>query len=128
MAFSIESRVPFLTTDLAELLLSMPENYLLAEDGTTKYLFRVAMRGIVPDAVLDRQDKIGFETPERAWFMALGATCRSWLEDADQVPFLRRGPLMQAFDAKMADDRVSSRHLWRLINYVRWHAVVLGRY
>lgn len=49
MSHSIESRVPFLTIDMAEFLLSLPENYLLSDDGVTKYVFREAMRGIVPD-------------------------------------------------------------------------------
>jgi len=64
MAFSIESRVPFLTLPLAEFLLSLPENYLVSDDGVTKHVFREAMRGIIPDSHLDRKDKIRFATPE----------------------------------------------------------------
>ncbi|MBF4308062.1 asparagine synthase-related protein, partial [Vibrio anguillarum] len=50
MAFSIESRVPFLSLPLAEFLLSLPENYLVSDDGVTKHVFREAMRGIMPDS------------------------------------------------------------------------------
>jgi len=60
MRFSVESRVPFLTTDMADLLLSLPESYLISPRGETKHVFRAAMRGIVPDEVLNRRDKIGF--------------------------------------------------------------------
>ena len=67
MNWSIESRVPFLTTDLAEFALSLPENYLISSEGRTKNIFREAMKGIVPDLVLNRKDKIGFETPEDNW-------------------------------------------------------------
>ena len=63
MAFSIESRVPFLTPALVNFVFSLPEAYLLTTDGTTKAVFRKAMRGIVPSAILDRRDKIGFATP-----------------------------------------------------------------
>lgn len=66
MRWSIESRVPFLTTEIAEFLLSLPEEYLLSPQGETKHVFRAAMRGIVPDEILDRKDKIGFRTPEKA--------------------------------------------------------------
>ncbi|MEI4902469.1 asparagine synthase-related protein, partial [Klebsiella pneumoniae] len=45
-------------------------------DGTTKAVFRSAMRGIVPDVILDRKDKIGFATPEKGWLFAL----RPWVE------------------------------------------------
>lgn len=67
MHFSIESRVPFLDTKLAELALGLPEEYLVSPGGETKRVLRHAMRGIVPDAILDRRDKIGFATPESSW-------------------------------------------------------------
>ncbi len=67
MAFSVESRVPFLDVDVAEFLLTLPEDYLISSRGQTKRVLRAAMRGIVPDAILDRRDKIGFETPQRSW-------------------------------------------------------------
>ncbi len=56
MAHSVESRLPFLTTAMAEFIISLPENYLVGNDGTTKDVFRRAMRGVVPSAVLDRKD------------------------------------------------------------------------
>ena len=45
MAALIESRVPFLTPDLADFVLRLPEEYLLGKDGTSKNVFRQAMRG-----------------------------------------------------------------------------------
>ncbi|MDB5099453.1 MAG: hypothetical protein JWM80_3874, partial [Cyanobacteria bacterium RYN_339] len=49
MHFGMESRVPFLTPALARFLLSLPEDYLVGPDGTSKAVFRAAMRGLVPD-------------------------------------------------------------------------------
>ncbi|WP_406657740.1 asparagine synthase (glutamine-hydrolyzing) [Methanolobus sp. ZRKC2] len=66
MRFSIESRVPFLDHNLAEYLLSMP-NELRVYDGVTKYAFRQAMEEELPASILSRNDKIGFETPEEKW-------------------------------------------------------------
>jgi len=40
MAHSIESRVPFLTTDLAEFVFSLPDEYLLSDGGVSKAVFR----------------------------------------------------------------------------------------
>lgn len=120
MRFSVESRVPFLTIPMAELTLSLPEEYLISASGETKSVFRAAMRGIVPDAILDRRDKIGFATPERAWFIQLAGQSRAWLQDADQVPFLHREPLLKAFDAIVAGQTPFSWQAWRWINYTRW--------
>src|SRR5207237_3241903 len=47
MAHSIESRVPFLTPALVQFILSLPEEYLVARDGTSQSVFRAAMRDVV---------------------------------------------------------------------------------
>ena len=44
--------------------------FLLSDDGVTNYVFRGALRGIVPDQILERNDKIGFETPDNQWLLA----------------------------------------------------------
>ncbi len=66
MAHSIEARVPFLDHRLVEYVLSTPGEHRLT-GGTTKKLLRDAMKGIVPDPILNRRDKLGFATPEESW-------------------------------------------------------------
>lgn len=120
MRWSIESRVPFLTTDLAEFLLSLPESYLLSPRGETKHVFRAAMRGIVPDAVLDRRDKIGFQTPERNWLHKQGTRIKQWLEAAETLPFLDALACRQEVCTILEGQRPFGAEAWRLINYCRW--------
>jgi asparagine synthase (glutamine-hydrolysing) len=120
MRFSVESRVPFLTLPLAELLLSMPENYLISTDGQTKSIFRAAMRGIVPNAILDRKDKVGFATPEKEWLLGMTDTVRRWLEASVSIPFLKRDELLMHFDAVVTGKKEFSWQVWRWINYVHW--------
>src|SRR4029077_3784141 len=67
MAHSREVRLPFLDRRVAEFALSLPAEFLY-RDGLTKSVLRNAVRGIVPDAVLDRRDKVGFEPPQNSWF------------------------------------------------------------
>jgi len=121
MRFSVESRVPFLTIDMVEFLLSLPEEYLISAGGETKSVFRAAMRGIVPDVILDRRDKIGFATPERQWIAAIATTVRGWLSDDLKLPFLNQRELLKEFDQIMAGSRPFSWVVWRWINYVHWH-------
>lgn len=122
MRFSVESRVPFLTLDLAELLLSLPEDYLISESGETKSVFRHAMRGIVPDVILDRRDKIGFATPEQRWLLELAPKLREWLrESAHEVPFIKADELLKAFDAIVAGKEKFTWQMWRWINCIRWY-------
>lgn len=121
MRFSIESRVPFLDRELIEFTLGLPEEWLVGPDGTSKRILRDAVRGLVPDSVVDRRDKVGFATPEHDWLDALAAQAA----DPDfPIGFLKRG----------RDDSVtggipeselqwgSGAH-WRLINLRRWVAL-----
>ncbi|OZI72183.1 asparagine synthase (glutamine-hydrolyzing) [Bordetella genomosp. 12] len=120
MHFSLESRVPFLTCDLAEFLLGLPEDYLLSSRADTKHLLRAALKGIVPQAVLERKDKIGFATPEQAWMRALAPQLRQWLQAGPQVPFIRREKMLAHFDAMMEGRSAFSWQAWRWVNFSRW--------
>ena len=121
MHFSVESRVPFLTTDLVALLLSLPEDYLISMQGQTKHVCRAAMRGIVPDDVLDRKDKIGFATPEQAWLLAMADTVREWLRQDLKLPFFKQAEVLREFDLIAAGKKPFSWQVWRWINFSRWH-------
>jgi asparagine synthase (glutamine-hydrolysing) len=67
MAFSIESRVPFLDYRLVEYIFTQAP-HLRIRDGWTKWIQRLAMEGKLPAEVVWRRDKVGFETPEKEWF------------------------------------------------------------
>lgn len=67
MGFSVESRTPFLDYRLVEYMAGMPGHEKMRE-GATKWLLREAMRGVTPQEVLDRKDKMGFATPTGGWF------------------------------------------------------------
>ena len=66
MAHSIESRVPFLDYRLVEFALGLPEEFKIS-DGITKRVLREGMRGILPESIRNRMDKLGFVTPEEVW-------------------------------------------------------------
>lgn len=121
MRFSVESRVPFLTTDLAEFVLTLPEEYLISNQGETKHIFRAAMRGIVPDEILDRRDKIGFATPEADWLRLLLPTMRQWLQEDLKLPFIKHQTLLKAFEAAVKGTQQKPSQVWRWINFYRWY-------
>lgn len=67
MAFSIESRVPFLDHELVEMAVNLPDSYKI-NGGISKRILRDAMQNIIPDDIKNRTDKIGFVSPEEKWF------------------------------------------------------------
>jgi asparagine synthase (glutamine-hydrolysing) len=126
MRFSVESRVPFLTLEQVELLLSLPEHYLISDGGETKSVFRAAMRGIVPDEILDRKDKIGFQTPEQQWLTSMADTVREWLQADIGLPFLDQSAVLREFEEIVAGRKAFSWQVWRWVNFIRWHQHFLG--
>ena len=120
MRFSLESRVPFLTLPLAQFVLSLPESYLISDEGETKSVFRKAMRGIVPDATLDRKDKIGFATPELDWLTAIAGRIRAWLCEPVDIPFLDQGAIVSFYDEVISRKRPFTFQVWRWLNFIRW--------
>jgi asparagine synthase (glutamine-hydrolysing) len=122
MATSIEARVPFLDHKLVEFAMSLPRR-MKYRDGETKYLLRRALRGVVPEWVLNRKKK-GFGIPINRWMLdQMGdfvessitgsALTRRELFDYDFV----RG-LME----KHKTGRVNySFHLWTLLNVSLWY-------
>ena len=120
MAVSVENRVPFLTTDLAEFAISVPDSDLIDETGTTKSVLRRALRGLVPDPVLDRRDKIGFVTPEAKWFAASPAL-RAMLERAaDNLPDCFSPAAAERLRAVAAGRQTHDSATWRIFNLTRW--------
>jgi asparagine synthase (glutamine-hydrolysing) len=96
MAFSVESRVPFVDHVLVEHVARLPLRQKL-RSGWTKFIMRQALRGVLPESVRQRRDKIGFVTPEEIWLRgemageveATLASARFLAEWAD-LPRLRR--------------------------------------
>ncbi|MNT48140.1 hypothetical protein D3C72_1849050 [compost metagenome] len=78
------------------------------------------MRGIVPDAILDRRDKVGFETPELEWLRGLAPQIRGWLSEDTGASFLDRKQLVAEFDAVIDGRKPFSWQTWRWINFQRW--------
>lgn len=120
MNYSLESRVPFLTIELAEFLLSLPERYLVSSDGETKKVFRAAMRGIVPDEILDRRDKIGFQTPEREWLRKHSDELKGLIGDMSGLPFLKTERSRKHVYEALEGLRPIDARIWCLINICAW--------
>jgi asparagine synthase (glutamine-hydrolysing) len=119
MAHSIESRVPFCNSRVAELAYSLPEDLLVSRQGETKAILKKALRGVVPEAILSRE-KVGFGTPEKSW---LGCKELSTMLQTSAVSEVL--PLVRPKDHINAalSRRVLPSYTWRLINLIIWSRV-----
>lgn len=65
-ASGLENRCPFLDHRLVEFAFSLPSGYKIRE-FKTKSLLRKALKGVVPDPILERRDKKGLVVPFAQW-------------------------------------------------------------
>jgi len=128
MYHSIESRVPFLNKELADFLISLPAEFIISDKGVTKFVFREAMRGIVPDSILQRNDKIGFATPQANWLR-----CASdWISDVlslnvnhEEVDFQEIKEIVHRFQKGTND--VDQDVVWRNLHFLQFKHSVTGQ-
>src|SRR5579863_6378988 len=80
MAFSVEVRYPFLDHELIDLCLSF-SSQMLYHNGWTKWPLRVGLRDTLPEKILHRRTKLGFEVPQDAWLCGpLRPILENWLK------------------------------------------------
>ena len=120
MHSSIESRVPFLNKKLVEFTLSLPEHYLLSDKGETKHILRHALEGIVPEQILNRKDKIGFEAATPGWGKG-SAVLRKVADSLDDIPLISTKASKLAINEVVSGDRPLDSNLWRVVNFARWY-------
>ena len=123
MAFSIESRVPFLDHQLVEFLLSLPADYKI-EGGVSKKLHREGMKGIVPAAILNRNDKVNFATPaESIWLRGeMKEFVRSvlWSSSFRQRGFFQTEKVYRLYDRFMKGRSDLGGLLWKVVACEIW--------
>ncbi|HMG83949.1 MAG TPA: asparagine synthase (glutamine-hydrolyzing), partial [Ferruginibacter sp.] len=66
MAHGTEVRLPFLNHRLVEFIFSLPPNFKI-QDGWTKWILRKAMDKKLPNEIVWRKDKVGYEPPQQKW-------------------------------------------------------------
>ena len=127
MAHSLEARPPLLDHRLVEFAATVPPQLLL-RGASTKHLFKQAMRGILPDAIIDRP-KQGFAVPLSRWFRG------EWLAFVGDV--LRstacrdRGVFDPAGVDRLlrlhAEGRDLDLQLWTMVSFEHWCRLFLDR-
>jgi asparagine synthase (glutamine-hydrolysing) len=122
MASSLEARSPFLDHELMELAASLPAD-MKVRGRETKVILRSALRGWIPDEILDAP-KRGFRLPLGDWFRGeLREFTREVLLDARATA---RGYFDQSYVRELLDRHVRavqdhSQGIWTLLMFELWH-------
>lgn len=119
MAHGLESRVPFLDHPLVEFAATMPSN-IKFKDGTLKMVLVNAMKRELPQAILDRKDKMGFPVPLNNW---LQKDIKSFVHDlfsssqAASRPYFNSKEILRSLN----HEKKFGRKIWGLLSLEIWH-------
>ena len=121
MASSLEIRVPLLDHVLVEFMASLPGDWKL-NGMTTKYIFRAALEGLLPDKIVHR-GKQGYSLPVK--HLLRGELKQYMIELLNDSAVLREN-MNIAYINQLIDEHCSLQHnhnhmLWALINIAIWH-------
>lgn len=121
-AHSLELRVPFLDKEVFRVASNIPTELKIA-NGTTKAILREAVRGIVPNHVLDRK-KLGFPVPIRHW---LKDEMYEWtvniIKESKTEHLIDKNYVLNLLELHCADKGDYSRKIWTVLAFMVWHQV-----
>ena len=114
MAHSVETRLPFIDYRTLETALSLPRE-LKIRDGWSKWVLRKMMNGHMPDEIVWRKNKMGFDAPDDIWLTR---------HLPKMIRAVSSSPLLSAMtDIKRlvkAYPRLDKRSQWRFYSVALW--------
>ena len=120
MGVSLEARVPFLDHKFVELAMSIPSR-VKTRNGTSKHILKQAVRGLIPDDLIDRP-KQGFGVPVYEWFFGrLGDTVRRELDE-----FCSQTDFLNPVEVRRLCDQQQGPLVWYLLNFALWWKQFVG--
>lgn len=121
MSTSLEARVPFLDHELVEFTMDIGMQSKIGSE-TPKRLFKSAVKGLIPDEIIDRP-KMGFGAPMKDWLRGpFGTAVQGRLSSS---PVMTSGMFNPRFIdwlfAAHQSNRDMSSYIWALYNLSAWH-------
>lgn len=124
MAHSLEVRVPFLDQDIFEIARKIPAKYRIS-GGTTKFVLRQAMEGVVPRQVLNRP-KLGFPVPLSKWLMTpIGDRMIEQIISSGVEDWFLLGNVQGMLMKHRQGDGDYSRKLWTIYIFSLWKMIYI---
>lgn len=127
MAFSLESRVPWLDYRIAEFARQLPDNNLL-NLGSTKQLIKQSLNKHIPQSILNRQDKKGYSTPGDDWLKKdEDGTIREYLSSGiiEQQNIFDKQKLRSIITTKGLDK--VPKNFWQILSTLVWYETFISK-
>lgn len=120
MAWSVESRVPFLDYRLVEFTIGLPTNYKI-RNGIRKFILRESCKNVLPKPIYKRYDKLGFVTPQDIWIKNNPSLFKPKFDSAlKQLNDLNQTDLKIEFEDFFKANKTDTSSIWKTIAFANW--------
>lgn len=117
MRNSIETRLPFIDYKTLECALNTDIKYKI-KDGWTKYILRKILNKYLPNEVVWRKNKLGFNAPENIWMKEISSEIEKEIQSSKILNKICNMTILLN-KLNMMDNRLK----WRLYNVAVWERV-----
>jgi len=114
MRHSVEARLPFVDYRLLETALSIQSKHKIKQ-GWTKHILRKSMEGILPDEVIWRKSKLGFNAPEKTWIDSV--------RHQMYVDIKSSKILSSLCYREIEPQKLDNKTLWKFYSVAKWEMV-----
>ncbi|MCB9224298.1 MAG: asparagine synthase (glutamine-hydrolyzing) [Crocinitomicaceae bacterium] len=112
MKNSVESRLPLIDFNVLETALSIDNSFKI-RDGWTKFVLRKAISPLLPEDVVWRKNKLGFNAPEKTWLDKIDSEMNETIQSSK---ILAEYTHLSNINLEVLD----YRRKWRLFNIAKW--------
>ena len=129
MQYSIESRTPFSDdVDLINFIFSVPSVYKIRK-GWSKYLMREAVKGIIPEEIRLRKDKMGFATPQQQWLLKINKDLKKYVfELGANNEIIKTDLLLKNWEQIFNSSKYvkTQDFVWRYVCFLIWKKIFIN--
>lgn len=116
MAFSVESRLPYLDPRILDLAYSVP-SWMRMNRGWSKAILRAALEDVAPPDLVRKRDKLGFGAPEAEFLAAIAPEMRDAFGSGARSRDLLRSDVIRS---SLRRDVTPPGYFWRFYNFELW--------
>ena len=113
MRHSIETRLPFIDYNVLETALSLNNKYKI-KDGWSKYILRKTVEKVLPQNIVWRKNKFGFEAPTKSWMDEIRESAKE---------SVLKSKIISEISERIDFDILDEKQLWRLFNIAKWEEI-----
>lgn len=120
MTYGVEARAPFMDYRLVEFGLTLDTSFKI-ENSVNKKIIRDYAAPIIPESVRNRNDKMGFTTPQELWQRnELKPSFDATMNQIIDNEFLEIPDLENAYKAYQTKNQGDFYYFWRVYNLYHW--------